>query len=862
MAITGLGTEISPFLIETEQDLRDIMGTNKSMNAYYKLTADITMSATSFTPIGSSSNPFTGYFDGAGYKIINLVVNSVNPRTGMFGQVTGSSSKRVFIQNLELVNPKITYTGTSLWTGALAGVINGATTIRNVTVNGGFVSATGGVYTGGLVGSISSATLINVMVKDIDINGSDSVGGISSSLTDVTCTRVLSYPKTLTGMSGRVFGFAYSYSSATFTQCGTTFPPSPSGSYRIHQISVADAKTRNIYTTGNNYNWNNVYWSLGEKEQWDIVEGQYPTITMYGEVSSSPMIISTQSDIALMTANPSNYFKLKNDIAFTGGNSTFIVNVDFKGVLDGDGYTISNIILESPGGDNLAFFSTISGTVKNVGFVFDRIKSNSNAQMICNVLSGTVRGVSGVVTGQFSSGVNYSNNGFIGSIADNAILENCYMQVNTVLSGGYSTYSDFVSIFGKGSLTSGSVKNNIAYIENLSGSGRSAYSLGNGSNPSSTIVSNNVYYIKSGTITSVSGTTRASTLTDFQNPNSTLYSNFDKTNIWSMKSGSNPMLKIFIKILNKIESRLIKSNSRIMKSKDLRYIKKIKNVLSSVRRTLSKNKRFVDVLKKVKSFSGKLSGKSSTTKRLRKRLLKALSFSRRINAKVSKKKKSNKKIKGFTRTMKSRSLRNVIRRTLKVIKSYTRRVTANTLRRKRFIKVKKSFVRRFNSKVMKFKKVKLVRTSRANAFTSKVVRYKGVIRKVKGHSRKITAKSVRSFVRRFIRKVKSFSKPIVSNAVKFSNIYKFIIVTVNSGVNAIVSNVGRRVAVHKALKSYTKKFVSTAKMFYKIASPKEVFAIISHKFSKMSIFKRENKSSANKKTNKTKINMKDNGGDD
>lgn len=77
-ALGGSGTKASPYTISSEADLREfadiVNGTNAknlNANAFGVLTGDITLTRT-WTPMGSSANPYTGTFDGQGHTISGL----------------------------------------------------------------------------------------------------------------------------------------------------------------------------------------------------------------------------------------------------------------------------------------------------------------------------------------------------------------------------------------------------------------------------------------------------------------------------------------------------------------------------------------------------------------------------------------------------------------------------------------------------------------------------------------------------------------------------------------------------------------------------------------------------------------------
>ncbi len=102
----GLGTQESPWLIQNTDDLRYMSrlleceyGTYS--NGYYRMTADIDMSAvTDFKPIGSDTIPFAGTFNGNGYIIKNLTVENKNG--GLFGVNNG------LLVNIQLHNAAVT----------------------------------------------------------------------------------------------------------------------------------------------------------------------------------------------------------------------------------------------------------------------------------------------------------------------------------------------------------------------------------------------------------------------------------------------------------------------------------------------------------------------------------------------------------------------------------------------------------------------------------------------------------------------------------------------------------------------------------------------------------------------------------
>lgn len=118
--ITSLGAD------HTSTTGADLQGINLTLTGNFALGSNIDAGATSgwdddgfgvkqgFVPIGSSSSPFSGKFDGLGHSISNLTIN--RPTTydvGLFGHTNGS-----ILRNVGLTNVSITGAGS---TGGLVG---------------------------------------------------------------------------------------------------------------------------------------------------------------------------------------------------------------------------------------------------------------------------------------------------------------------------------------------------------------------------------------------------------------------------------------------------------------------------------------------------------------------------------------------------------------------------------------------------------------------------------------------------------------------------------------------------------------------------------------------------------------------
>ena len=130
----------------------------------FKLVNDIDLTGVDFTPIGDSTNYFSGTFDGDGHTIGNLQINSSGNSAGLFGFVGGSGT----VKNVKLSKIRING-GDNV--GVLVGYNSGA--IENCASNG---SVSGNERVGGLVG-FNNRTIQNCTANDT-VTGNEHVGGL------------------------------------------------------------------------------------------------------------------------------------------------------------------------------------------------------------------------------------------------------------------------------------------------------------------------------------------------------------------------------------------------------------------------------------------------------------------------------------------------------------------------------------------------------------------------------------------------------------------------------------------------------------------------------------------------------------
>ena len=202
---------IIPLEISTAEELAAI---TNGLAGHYKLVADIDLSGIAWTPMGTTTAPFTGVFDGNSHVIENLTINkSTTDYIGLFGYSKGT------IKNLTLKD--VSVAGKN-YVGAIAGW-NG-NIITDCTVTGTSVIS-GSTYTGGLLGYNSNGRITGCSVTgDSAVNGSSSsVGGLIGNNSGGRITGCsVTGDSAVNGSSSNVGGLIGNNSSGTITNCSVT----------------------------------------------------------------------------------------------------------------------------------------------------------------------------------------------------------------------------------------------------------------------------------------------------------------------------------------------------------------------------------------------------------------------------------------------------------------------------------------------------------------------------------------------------------------------------------------------------------------------------------------------------------------
>ena len=196
-------------------------------NAWVDPASGGTPGTSGWVPIGSLTLvAFTAIFDGNGHTISNLYINSSAIYVGLFG-VTGTGSE---VRNLGLEHGSVTVTGGGR-TGGLVGYNNGGSISASYATAS--VTAIGNAHTGGLVGYNGSDSTISASYATASVTGGGTTGGlvgyngsdstISASYATGSVTGSASRGTTIATFTGGLVGFnssgiiSASYATASVT---------------------------------------------------------------------------------------------------------------------------------------------------------------------------------------------------------------------------------------------------------------------------------------------------------------------------------------------------------------------------------------------------------------------------------------------------------------------------------------------------------------------------------------------------------------------------------------------------------------------------------------------------------------------
>lgn len=172
--LIGEGSSSNPYRVTTPAQLAHV---GAHLNVHYVQTADIDISAdtqfvSGFPMIANAGAPFTGSYNGGGFAISNLRVNSNGENVGLFAENSGT------IQNISLVSGEVRGTSAERsYVGGICGLNYQGGTISSCS-NGARVVGSENAYVGGIAGYNFSGR-IRDSYNAAKITGTINVGGIT-----------------------------------------------------------------------------------------------------------------------------------------------------------------------------------------------------------------------------------------------------------------------------------------------------------------------------------------------------------------------------------------------------------------------------------------------------------------------------------------------------------------------------------------------------------------------------------------------------------------------------------------------------------------------------------------------------------
>lgn len=413
----------------------------------FYLTSDIKLSNVTWTPIGSKAAlAFKGVFDGCGYAVLKLTVDSQENNQALFGYVSGSAAE---IKNLGVE-------GTLKAKANAAGIVSNLDAAK-IANSWNAVDVTGTYNVGGIAANINGGTITNC-TNYAYISGTSGVGAIAGSIS---------------GKSAVEYSYYVYYSadkgvgsqSGSNTQSVYRFSSSSTEVLAEKELTVGSKTTNNLLTLLNE--WIDIQQKRSDYRTWVFdtsasstkrVDGNYPCLEYPDYV---PPVESTYTATATMAAlyeskqhavdggfysiSTSDELKQFRDYVNQGFKTdgvTFFQTADllvtnsidswepigndknkpFQGIYDGQGYVLTGLLMVDAKSSSgfFGFVNNANATIKNVGIVGVITGSDDCGGIVGELTAGSV------INCWFDGEINAKDRvgGIVGK-ADQAQILNC-----------------------------------------------------------------------------------------------------------------------------------------------------------------------------------------------------------------------------------------------------------------------------------------------------------------------------------------------------------------------------------------------------------------------------------------------------
>lgn len=418
---SGTGDSSDPYIIKTAEQLaflaKQVNGGETYRGKYFQLEADLDLSGSEWTPIGTETVPFSGKFSGNGHVLTNVKISAAGDYIGLFGYNTGTITY-VGIESGEISGGNCTGSICGLNAGTITGCYNNAPVTGKESAGGvcgknsgtvqmsyntGAVTGTlktGGVcgestdgstlancyntgmlvgdsIVGGICGSVESSADVSSSFSMAEICGNSEIGGNIGTGPSKNCFYSKDFflkedfggPVETKDLTSRLSGF-----SGDIWERGSYTKGTENGRYRSDNYTLIRLK------------------GVGKAQSGELRMYNYFTVTGDSWRYYNP--ITTADEFEKLTQNSAMWrrnYVLQSDIDLSGRNITPIGNevTPFYAHFSGDGHKISNLIIDQPDSDNVGLFGYVSGWLYDIITENGSITGRNNVGGIFGYASGT-----------------------------------------------------------------------------------------------------------------------------------------------------------------------------------------------------------------------------------------------------------------------------------------------------------------------------------------------------------------------------------------------------------------------------------------------------------------------------------------
>lgn len=418
---SGTGDSSDPYIIKTAEQLaflaKQVNGGETYQGKYFQLEADLDLSGSEWTPIGTETVPFSGKFSGNGHVLTNVKISAAGDYIGLFGYNTGTITY-VGIESGEISGGNCTGSICGLNAGTITGCYNNAPVTGKESAGGvcgknsgtvqmsyntGAVTGilkTGGVcgestdgstlancyntgmligdsVVGGICGSVESSADVSSSFSMAEICGNSEIGGNIGTGPSKNCFYSKDFflkedfggPVETKDLTSRLSGF-----SGDIWERGSYTKGTENGRYRSDNYTLIRLK------------------GVGKAQSGELRMYNYFTVTGDSWRYYNP--ITTADEFEKLTQNSAMWrrnYVLQSDIDLSGRNITPIGNevTPFYAHFSGDGHKISNLIINQPDSDNVGLFGYVTGWLYDIITENGSITGRNNVGGIFGYASGT-----------------------------------------------------------------------------------------------------------------------------------------------------------------------------------------------------------------------------------------------------------------------------------------------------------------------------------------------------------------------------------------------------------------------------------------------------------------------------------------